>query len=105
MARHGSRVVFIDSSVSSVISSDSSIATVSEEKEKIAINKNGTLKTGFVVDFIGVGYVDLTVNYGNKTKVISFFSWNYRLRKDSTEPTKREIFSEYDYSDINRYKK
>ena len=30
---------------------------------------------------------------------------NYRLRKDSTEPTKREIITEYDYSDINKYKK
>ena len=29
---------------------------------------------------------------------------NYQLRKNGTIPTKREIFSEYDYSDISKYK-
>ena len=29
---------------------------------------------------------------------------NYQLRKNGTIPSKREIISEYDYSDINKYK-
>ena len=30
---------------------------------------------------------------------------NYRLRKNVTIPNKRELISEYDYSDINKFKK
>ena len=30
---------------------------------------------------------------------------NFRLRKDATIPNKRELISEYDYSDINKFKK
>ena len=30
---------------------------------------------------------------------------NYQLRKNGTIPTKREIISEYDYSDIHKYRK
>ncbi len=95
LARYGSRIVFADSSITKVSSSDTSIARVTSSRQEIVIGKNGTTKNGFIVHCHGVGRVKLTIRQsGKEDKIVELFVWNYRLRKDGGHFGAQDVFSD-----------